>query len=233
VSNNRSTDNATLASMLYPTSVSTTSRSLMELARPNPATLGIMGLSASRPTSNAIIASMLYPTSVPAAPRSLRDFARPHPATLGLMGLGAQTLLTPQTGFSQLRTLAGAHEDGPMWSHVTSRFKAFSANLCLTVKQLQDGNTKFHGLVSTLNAAYRSHNSTTENGFMIGSWAKDTCIRPPRDVDMYYVLPYSVYQRFQAYAPGANKQSALLQEVKGKILASYPTSSIVAVHFPL
>jgi Second Messenger Oligonucleotide or Dinucleotide Synthetase domain len=35
-----------------------------------------------------------------------------------------------------------------------------------------------------------------------------------------------VYNRFESYAAGVNKQSALLQEVKSKLLASYRTSSI-------
>jgi hypothetical protein len=123
-------------------------------------------------------------------------------------------------------SLAPAPESESMWIYVTNRFKAFQSNLALTDRQKQDGITKFKGLASTLNFAYRGHNSETDNAFMIGSWAKDTCIRPPRDVDMYYVLPDEVYYRFEAYAPGVNKQSALLQEVKAKLLTSYPNSTI-------
>ncbi len=112
------------------------------------------------------------------------------------------------------------------WIYVINRFSAFQANLALTDGQKTEGMTKFGGLVACLNTAYRGHNSKTANGFLIGSWAKDTCIRPPRDVDMYYVLPIEVYQRYEAYAPGVNKQSALLQEVKNTLLASYPRSNI-------
>lgn len=112
------------------------------------------------------------------------------------------------------------------WKYVTARFTAFQANLSITDRQRSDAITKFEGLTSALNAAYRGHNSNSENAFKIGSWAKDTHIRPPRDVDMYYILPIEVFHRFEAYAPGVNKQSALLQEVKGKLLTSYPNSVI-------
>lgn len=128
---------------------------------------------------------------------------------------------------SLLASLApGATEEKPQWIYVIRRFEAFQSNLALTERQRSDGIIKFKGLTSTLNSAYRGNNSDSENAFMIGSWAKDTCIRPPRDVDMYYLLPTDVYHRYQAYAAGVNKQSALLQEVKGKLLASYPNSTI-------
>ena len=122
--------------------------------------------------------------------------------------------------------VAPAPATAPMWIYVTERFKTFQDNLALTANQLEDGNTKCKGVVSCLNAAYWGHNSETLNAFLIGSWAKDTRIRPPRDVDVYFVLPFTVYQRFEAYGSNVNKQSALLQEVKSKLLATYPSSSI-------
>ena len=122
--------------------------------------------------------------------------------------------------------MASAPVSKPMWIFVTERFKTFQENLLLTTNQVEDGETKYKGVVSCLNAAYWGHNSSTLNAFLIGSWAKDTRIRPPRDVDLYFVLPISVYQRFEAYGSNVNKQSALLQEVKSKLLATYPSSSI-------
>lgn len=78
--------------------------------------------------------------------------------------------------------------------------------------------------MACLNSAYYGHNSKTANAFLIGSWAKNTNTRPPRDVDLYFVLPYAVYERFERYSSG--KQSALLQEVKAKLLGTYSTSTI-------
>ncbi|MNV56986.1 hypothetical protein D3C71_1492950 [compost metagenome] len=45
-------------------------------------------------------------------------------------------------------------------------------------------------------------------------------------MDLYFLLPLEVYNRFESYSAGVNKQSALLQEVKSKLLATYPTSMI-------
>ena len=45
-------------------------------------------------------------------------------------------------------------------------------------------------------------------------------MRPPRDVDLYFTLPVSVYTRFQGYI--WNRQSALLQEVKDILAETYP-----------
>jgi len=114
----------------------------------------------------------------------------------------------------------------PTWPYVVERFRRFLGNLELTQLQLADGLTKFKGVVSVLNAAYYGHNSETDNAFVIGSWAKSTAIRPPRDVDLYFLLPIEVYSRYEAYAPGTNRQSALLQEIKAKLSGSYPASEI-------
>lgn len=110
------------------------------------------------------------------------------------------------------------------WPFVVRRFKQFLDNIELTDAQISDGTTKYKGVVSCLNSAYYGTDSETDHAFYIGSWAKLTRIRPPRDVDLYFELPDHVYHRFELYS--GNKQSALLQEVKNKLLASYPSSTI-------
>ena len=60
--------------------------------------------------------------------------------------------------------------------------------------------------------------------FFVGSWGKGTAIRPPRDVDVYFLLPVAVYHRFQAYAWA--RQSALLQEVKARLAITYSTTDM-------
>ncbi|MFZ5843854.1 MAG: SMODS domain-containing nucleotidyltransferase [Pseudomonadota bacterium] len=135
---------------------------------------------------------------------------------------------TDQNALSRLASLgaANANQSGAKWIYVTERFKVFQSNLKLTESQLTDGIRKFKGVVSCLNSAYWGINSDTANAFLIGSWAKDTQIRPPRDVDLYFQLPINVYKRFEAYGPNINKQSALLQEVKAKLLGTYQASDI-------
>lgn len=117
-----------------------------------------------------------------------------------------------------------AAEDAKKWIYVSNRFRKFLSNLELTELQRKDGETKFRRVVKTLNQAYWNSDSETEHAFYIGSWAKLTRIRPPRDVDLYFQLPLEVYERFERYS--GNKQSALLQEVKGRLLETNPTSAI-------
>jgi hypothetical protein len=112
----------------------------------------------------------------------------------------------------------------PQWIAVRQRFTQFHQNLLLTPAQRTDGMTKRAGVVSCLNSAYYSSNSQTDNSFFVGSWGKDTGVRPPRDVDVYFLLPPAVYNRFQGYI--WNRQSALLQEVKNRLIAAYPATDM-------
>jgi hypothetical protein len=143
----------------------------------------------------------------------------------GGLGLLNSAMNIPMASSTLLGGLAaGAPAWSPTWPFVTKRFTTFIDNLALTDAQVADGVTKFKGVVKTLNQAYWNSDSETDHAFYIGSWAKQTRIRPPRDVDLYFVLPNEVYWRFEKYS--GNKQSALLQEVKAKLLASYPLSDI-------
>ena len=122
--------------------------------------------------------------------------------------------------------LLAATAQPALWIYLIPRFRTFLANLELTAAQQEDGATKIAGVISCLNSAYYAHNSTIDNAFLVGSWAKGTRTRPPRDIDLYFLLPPAVYYRFEAYAPGVNRQSALLQEVKSKLTAKYGSSTI-------
>ena len=51
-------------------------------------------------------------------------------------------------------------------------------------------------------------------------------MRPPRDIDLLYQLPVSVYHRFEKHV--GNKQSALLQEVKGVLEKTYNSTAMRA-----
>jgi hypothetical protein len=106
-----------------------------------------------------------------------------------------------------------------VWKGVTRRFMRFLENIALTEAQEADGSTKQAGVRSCLNAHYYGTASTTDNSMLVGSWGKRTRIRPPRDVDVLFRLPNEVYLRFSGYS--GNKQSALLQEVKGVLQKTY------------
>lgn len=106
---------------------------------------------------------------------------------------------------------------------VGTRFDKFLASLMLTDVQRSDGQTKHVGVRQCLDQWYYA-SSYAGKGFLVGSWGKSTEIRPPRDIDIMYVLPESVYNRFQT-RPG-NKQSQLLQEIKTVLQRTYSTTEI-------
>jgi hypothetical protein len=110
--------------------------------------------------------------------------------------------------------------------NVSERFTELLSNLALTSDQRSDGVTKHHGVRKCLNAHYHNSSSETANSMLIGSWGKSTEIRPPRDIDVLFVLPDSVFLRYQS-RPG-NKQSQLLQEVKDVLRATYPNTKMRA-----
>lgn len=112
----------------------------------------------------------------------------------------------------------------PKWIAVRQRFEQFHRNLSLTVLQQQDANTKYAGVVGCLNRCYYGTTSATDNSFVVGSWGKGTAIRPPRDIDLYFLLPVNAHRRFQHYL--GNGQSALLQEVKGMLAKTYPDTDM-------
>lgn len=104
------------------------------------------------------------------------------------------------------------------------RFERLLGNLQLTPDQVEDGETKLRGVTASLNAAYWGSSDEATNRFLIGSWRKFTRVRPPRDVDLLFVLPVAVYWRFQQRE--GNRQSQLLQEVRGHLERAYPQTTM-------
>ena len=111
-----------------------------------------------------------------------------------------------------------------MWLFVRKRFTSVLGNLNLTDIQIADGIGKAGGVVSALNAAFWGEEDNAKNSFFVGSWGKGTAIRPPSDVDIFFILPVAVFYDFDARAN--NKQSQLLQHVKSKIVDRYGQTDI-------
>lgn len=110
------------------------------------------------------------------------------------------------------------------WIGVRPRFTQFDKTLALTLFQEVDAMKKRTGVISCLNRHYYGTSSEYDNGFAIGSWGRGTAMRPPRDIDLYFVLPVAVYYRFQNH--WWNRQSALLQEVKEVLAETYPNTEM-------
>jgi len=117
-----------------------------------------------------------------------------------------------------------------------TRFNRFLANLTLTADQQADAKTKYDGVAGKLHSHYYSTAFTGGTRKLIGSYGKGTAVRPPRDVDILFLLPKSVYDQYNTYT--GNAQSQLPQAVRKVLLEKYPATAIrgdgqvVVVPFP-
>jgi hypothetical protein len=113
---------------------------------------------------------------------------------------------------------------GVHYLSVSARFDKFLSNITLTQAQLDAGAERKASVVRALNSHYWGVSSDSSNSKYVGSWGKFTRVRPPRDVDVLFSLPKSVYDRFQLRT--GNRQSQLLQEVKNVLAASFPYTDV-------
>ncbi|MEW6141498.1 MAG: hypothetical protein AB1733_25020 [Thermodesulfobacteriota bacterium] len=93
---------------------------------------------------------------------------------------------------------------------IGERFQIFLDRLGLTWAQQVDGYVKIAGITSCLNRHYYGVSSSFSNSLFVGSWGKSTEIRPPRDIDLLFILPVSVYYRYQWVHPGRSQELTLL-----------------------
>ena len=110
---------------------------------------------------------------------------------------------------------------------VSERFTKLLSNIALTGDQENDGIAKHTGVRDCLNRHYYGIASGYSHSMLVGSWGKKTRVRPPRDIDVLFELPYSVYQRYEQKT--GNKQSQLLQEVKDVLAKTYSTTKMRGV----
>lgn len=105
-----------------------------------------------------------------------------------------------------------------------SRFQKFIRHISLTETQKSNGRTAAESVVSCLNRHYWNVESGSANRLYVGSWGKFTRVRPPRDVDLVFSLPWAVYERFGQRQ--GNIQSQILQEVRQVLLGRFPNSDV-------
>jgi hypothetical protein len=112
-----------------------------------------------------------------------------------------------------------------VWIAVRQRFSAFAQELNLTSDQRSDGWSKHVSVGRSLERSYYGGNfGEFHPGFMVGSWGKQTQVRPPRDLDAFFILPASEKERFDART--GNVQSGLLQEVKDALATTFPQTDM-------
>ena len=109
---------------------------------------------------------------------------------------------------------------------VAQYFSEFMAAITISADKRGTISYRTARITGQLNADYWASTSDTAHRFYGGSYGRNTAIPSVSDVDLMYVLPYAVYERFHAYASGG--QSALLQEVKRSVERTYPNSAVIA-----
>jgi hypothetical protein len=103
-------------------------------------------------------------------------------------------------------------------------FSNFCSTLIIGSVKRESFSYRSGRITKALNIEFRKTESETANRFYVGSMGRETAIPSVSDVDLLYVLPYSIYQKFNSYT--GNKQSALLGAVREAIQKTYSSSSI-------
>ena len=106
-----------------------------------------------------------------------------------------------------------------MSAELFSRFRSV-----ISVQNAGEISKAYNEITQCLNQHYWDSDSETAHSRQVGSYGRQTAIHGVSDLDMAFVLPYEVYQRFHAYE--SNGQSALLQEVKRVVKDLYKWKDI-------
>jgi hypothetical protein len=113
-----------------------------------------------------------------------------------------------------------------LWNHVIPHFTRFLKELELKPEERADAESKADRVARCLWSHYYYGEFNPTCYVKVGSYGKGTATRPPSDLDMLFLLPASEYARIQALA--GNKQSQLLQEVKGSLEGTFPRTDLRA-----
>lgn len=108
---------------------------------------------------------------------------------------------------------------------INEKFENFCKNLRMTDKVVGDISYRYKQITKRLNIDFYESESDTLHSLYVGSYGRGTEIYTS-DIDVLFILPYAVYQQYNAYAN--NGQSALLQAVKNSISKTYSTTYIGA-----
>ena len=111
-----------------------------------------------------------------------------------------------------------------------NREKTFS-NLytAIHLDNTADYDSAIKNITKKLNESYyadtiEDFDKEIEHCHVVGSIGRGTAIKQVSDVDMLFVLPKEIFERFDQYAN--NGQSALLQDVKSYLIERYPRTEI-------
>ena len=107
-----------------------------------------------------------------------------------------------------------------------AKFTRFLSAIELSKSQKQDASDRLLTLRLKMATAFPGSKC-----FVVGSYGKNTAIRPPSDLDVMLVLPQSIYERYSFWKyllSSRNAQSEFLQEVKRKLEEHFPITELKA-----
>ncbi len=115
-----------------------------------------------------------------------------------------------------------------MWNYVIPHFTRFLKELELKPEERADAETKADRIARCLwSYYYFDYGEFKPYCYVkVGSYGKGTATRPPSDLDMLFLLPAHEFTRIGQLA--GNKQSQLLQEVKGVLEDTFPRTDLRA-----
>ena len=71
---------------------------------------------------------------------------------------------------------------------IHQQFERFHQNIRLTQAQREDARRKYTGVCQCLHDHYYEEEYSENTALLIGSYGKNTNIRPPRDVDVIFIV---------------------------------------------
>ncbi|HEY0670245.1 MAG TPA: hypothetical protein VGD22_18835 [Sphingobacteriaceae bacterium] len=101
---------------------------------------------------------------------------------------------------------------------VSNWFETFNNSIQISDTTVETIAYRYKRMTKQLNKDFWTTESETAHSLYVGSYGRDTDIHVS-DIDMLFQLPYSVYEKYNAYT--SNGQSALLQAVKSSIENTY------------
>lgn len=110
---------------------------------------------------------------------------------------------------------------------IQKQFEEFYNKIRLTPTQKEDARTKYTSVCKTLhNYYYPTIEYTGDTKLLIGSYGKHTHIRPPRDIDVIFIMPPGKFEQYNDNT--SNKQSQLLQDIRKILVDRYPTTDKIS-----
>jgi hypothetical protein len=115
-----------------------------------------------------------------------------------------------------------------LWDYVIPHFSRFLKELELKREERADAETKADRIARSLWSYYcfEYGEFNPQCYVKVGSYGKGTATRPPSDLDMLFLLPWTEYTRIERLS--GNKQSQLLGEVKDILADTYPRTDLRA-----